>query len=106
MSLPSVDTVYIPSDDVVAREIEGEVIIVPLTSGIGDADDELYTLNETGQAIWRNLDGRRTLREVSALLAGEFDMPLADIENDVLGFARELVRRGILATKEEGSTSL
>ena len=42
-----------PSEDVVAREIEGDVIIVPLVSGIGDEDDELYTLNPTGQAIWQ-----------------------------------------------------
>ena len=33
------------------REIEGELIIVPLVAGIGDADDELFTLNETGKAI-------------------------------------------------------
>ena len=32
--------VCVPSRDVVAREIEGDLIIVPLVSGIGDADDE------------------------------------------------------------------
>jgi hypothetical protein len=88
-----------PSDDVVAREIEGEVIIVPLVSGIGDEDDELYTLNPTGQAIWQKLDGQRTLKDVAALLAGEFDAPLPELENDVLGFASAMVRRGILVSK-------
>jgi hypothetical protein len=88
-----------PSDDVVAREIEGEVIIVPLVSGIGDEDDELYTLNPTGQAIWQKLDGQRTLKDVAALLAGEFDAPLPELENDVLGFASALVQRGILVSK-------
>ena len=34
-------TVCIPSEDVVAREIEGEIVIVPLVAGIADADDEL-----------------------------------------------------------------
>jgi hypothetical protein len=90
-----------PSEDVVAREIEGEVVIVPLISGIGDTDDELYTLNEAGQAIWHKLDGQRILRDVAALLAEEFDTPLAEIENDVLGFASELVRRGILVAGEK-----
>ena len=37
-----------PSEDVVAREIEGEFIIVPLAAGIGDMEDELYSLNESG----------------------------------------------------------
>jgi 5-methylthioribose kinase len=90
-----------PSDNVVAREIEGDVIIVPLVNGIGDAEDELYTLNETGQAIWQKLDGQRTLKDVAASLAGEFTNPLNDIESDVLGFASEMVRRGILIAKDE-----
>ena len=69
----TLDTICAPSDDVVAREIEGDVIIVPLTSGIGEADDELYTLNETGRAIWQQLDGQRTLGEVAAALGGQFE---------------------------------
>ena len=89
-----------PSEDVVAREIEGDIIIVPLVSGIGDEDDELYTLNPTGQAIWQKLDGQRTLKDVVALLAGEFDAPLPELENDVLGFASEMVRRKILVAKQ------
>jgi coenzyme PQQ biosynthesis protein PqqD len=92
-------TIRAPSDDIVAREIEGEIIIVPLVAGIGDADDELYTLNPAGQAIWQQLDGTRTLAAVVDALAQEFDAPRADIEADVLGFCDEMVRRGILTTK-------
>jgi len=94
------ETICMPSGDVVAREIEGEVVIVPLVAGIGDADDELYTLNETGQAIWKKLDGQRTLKDVAALLMSEYNTPLADIESDVLCFASELTRRGILTPKQ------
>ena len=57
----SIEAVYIPSDDVVAREIEGELIIVPLVAGIGDMEDELFTLNETGKAVWKRLDGKENL---------------------------------------------
>ena len=53
----TLDLVCIPSEDVVARIIEGELIIVPLVSGIGDMDDELYSMNGTGRAIWSRLDG-------------------------------------------------
>lgn len=93
------NSVCVPSQDVVAREIEGEIVIVPVAAGIGDAEDELYTLNETGQAIWQKLDGRRALKEVAACLANEFTSPLSQLEADVLGFAGELARRGILVTK-------
>lgn len=95
----SLAAVCVPSEDVVAREIEGELVIVPLVAGIGNADDELYTLNETGRAIWKLLDGQRTLGQVVADLTAEFDAPRADLEADILGFARELTGRRILAVK-------
>jgi len=90
----SLDKIYVPSEDVVAREIEGEMIIVPLVSGIGDLEDELYTLNETGHAVWKLLDGSRNLRDVAEELSKEFEGK--DILGDVLGFVAELVRRRIL----------
>lgn len=93
------NTVCAKSEDVVARKIEDEILIVPLAAGIGDAEDDLYTLNETGQAIWELLDGQRPLKEVVALLADEFDAPVADVEKDVIGFTSELARRGILSTR-------
>lgn len=90
------DTVYAVSDDVVAREIEGEIIIVPLVAGIGDLEDELFTLNETGKAIWDKIDGRRSLNEVIAELSAEYQAQPGDIETDVLGLVGELVHRRML----------
>ncbi|MBP1660833.1 MAG: Coenzyme synthesis protein (PqqD), partial [Candidatus Aminicenantes bacterium] len=58
------------------------------------------TLNETGQAIWRKLDGRRTLRGVAAELAGEFDAPLEVLEQDVLGLIGELASRRMVVRKD------
>jgi len=91
---------YVPSEDVVAREIEGEIIIIPLVSGIGDIEDELYTLNETGRAIWRKLSGSRTLGRIAAELAEEFDAPLEVLEQDVLGLVGELVERRMVVKKD------
>lgn len=90
------DGVYLPSEDVVAREIEGELIIVPLAAGIGDMEDELYSLNESGVAIWKRLDGKRSLKEISADLAGVYAAPPGEIEQDVLGLVSELLRRKML----------
>lgn len=71
-------TICAPSEDVVARETEGELIVVPLVAGIGDAEDELYTLNETGKAIWSRLDGTRSLRQIASELPAEHSTPAAD----------------------------
>jgi hypothetical protein len=90
------DVVYVPSRDVVAREIEGELIIVPVSAGIGGSGDELYTLNETGTAIWGRLDGQRSLNDVIRELAAEFDADESVIRGDVLGLIEELVQRKIV----------
>jgi len=90
------DAVYAVSDDVVAREIEGEIIIVPLAAGIGDLEDELFTLNETGKDIWERLDGQRPLSAVIDELAAMYQAEEGEIAADVLGLVHELVRRRIL----------
>jgi hypothetical protein len=92
----SLDRIYVPSDDIVAREIEGELIIVPLVAGIGDMEDELYALNDTGKDIWRRLDGETTLEDIAQVLAEEYNAPPGEIETDVVGLVGELVRRKML----------
>lgn len=90
------DTIYIPSKDVVARDIEGELIIVPIAAGIGDMEDELYTLNDMGRAIWEKLAGEKSLRRVVEELSAEFESSPKEIEKDVLGFVKELLKRKML----------
>jgi hypothetical protein len=95
----SLDQVYVPSEDIVAREIEGELIIVPLVAGIGDMEDELFSLNETGKDVWRRLDGRTTLAGVANALSAEYGAQPDEIERDVIGLVGELVRRKMLIVK-------
>ncbi len=90
------DAVYTPSEDIVAREIEGEIIIVPLVAGIGDMEDELYTLNDTGKAIWDKLDGKNSLQDVIEHLSAEFETLAGEIENDVIGLVEELLKRRMI----------
>jgi len=90
------DAVFVPSEDVVAREIEGELIIVPLIAGIGDLEDELFTLNETGKAIWKRLDGKTSLRAIAADLTKDYHAPAGEIEKDLLGLVEELLKRRML----------
>ena len=91
-----IDSIYIPSEDIVARIIQDELIIVPLVSGIADVEDDLFTLNETGRAIWDRLDGKRNLKKIAECLSEEFDSTIQKLEEDVVGFVQELVNRKIL----------
>lgn len=92
----SLESIYVPSDEVVAREIEGELIIVPLVSGIGDLEDDLFTLNETGKAIWDRLDGKNKVTDVITALSGEFEASGDEIEADIVGFMAELFKRRMI----------
>ncbi|MBI3986861.1 MAG: PqqD family protein [Lentisphaerae bacterium] len=90
------DAVYKPSDDIVARTIEGELIIVPLVAGIGDMEDDLFTLNASGNDIWRRLDGKTTVRRIIQDLAKEYAATPDAMTRDVIGLLRELLKRRML----------
>lgn len=93
--------IYTPSEDIVVREIEGELIIVPLVAGIADIEEELFTLNETGRAIWDKLDGNRRLNDVVEELSSEFEDPAGDIQRDVIGLVAELLTRRMIVEASE-----
>lgn len=92
----SLDGIYIPSEDIVAREIQGEFIIIPITSGVADMEDELFSLNETGRAVWGKLDGKRKLIDVINDLSAEFEPSTDEIKKDVLGLTEELFNRKMI----------
>lgn len=84
------------SEDVVAREVEGEFLIIPIASGVGDMEDELYSLNECGKAIWDKLDGQKSLNDVKNELVEEYEADSEEIEVDIISFVNELYKRKIL----------
>jgi hypothetical protein len=96
MNTIDLKTIYIPSKNVVSREIEGEIIIVPLVAGIGDAEDDIFSLNETGRAIWKLLDGKRSLSQVVAVLQEGYDTEKEEIARDVIGLITELEKRQMI----------
>ena len=102
MAEARLDGLYAPSDDIVAREIEGQLIIVPLAAGIGDLEDELYTFSETGKAIWDRLDGSTSLRAIALALGEEYEAELGEIEQDALDLLTELLSRGIVVASQIG----
>ena len=88
---------YSVSENIVAREIHGEFVIIPITSGIGNFEDEIFTLNKTGIAIWNNLDGKRNLKAAVEKLSSEFKASsISQIEKDIIGLVTELLKRGMV----------
>ena len=86
----SLDAVFCHDENIVDRNIAGEVILVPIRNNVGDLES-IYTLNETAARIWELLDGVRTLGEVRDAMVGEYEVGAADAEGDLLEVVGQLV---------------
>ncbi|KJR97805.1 MAG: hypothetical protein VR65_22535 [Desulfobulbaceae bacterium BRH_c16a] len=101
MGAITLSDVFIPSENIVARNIAGETIIVPITSGVGDLEDDLYCLNATGQKIWDLFNGSTSLVQIIDLLEADYDTTRQEIEEDVRGLIAELAKRNIITKLQQ-----
>jgi hypothetical protein len=74
----------------VGREIVGEMILVPVRQNAGNLES-IYTLNETAAFAWNLLDGQRTLAEISAEIAAEFEVSPEQAQADLLELVAQLL---------------
>jgi coenzyme PQQ biosynthesis protein PqqD len=74
------------------RQVGDEVVLVDPTQ----ADTIVRVFNDVAGAIWTLIDGQRDIAAIVCQVAGEFDAPTTEIENDVLAFIDELVGKGLL----------
>jgi len=88
-TLADLTSVYHHDPTMVARNIAGEVILVPIRSNVGDLDS-IYTLNETAAFVWEHFDGVRTLAEIVAAVVAEFEVETAQAEQDTLALTAQL----------------
>ena len=79
------------SDDVVARVVAGETVLLNLATGT------YFGLNEVGGRIWQLLDsGGCTLAEAAVKLEAEFEVSLEAAQADVLSLAGDLTEHGLI----------
>lgn len=95
------DAVYAASRDVVVREVESEMIAIPFASGVDNSENEPYFFNTTGQVIWQQLGGRKSLKDIVKDLAAEFNAPVKVIEKDVIEFVEKLLMKKMLVEVSE-----
>jgi hypothetical protein len=86
------ETRYVRSADVVFRQVGEEMLLVPVKRVV-DLQC-LFTLNETGRAVWNLLAQPRTLEEVARAITTEFEVDAQDATEDARVFVEALVREG------------
>ena len=80
---------YRHDNNIVDREIAGEVILVPIRNNVGDLES-IYTLNETAAFIWAQLDGEHALADVRDAVVAEFEVDAEQAEMDLAELIAEL----------------
>lgn len=84
------------NEDIIVRDFDGDLLIIPIKSGVGNMEDELYSFNETGRAIWEKINGENTISEIINALCLEYESVQSDVEEDVIGIVTELINRKLI----------
>lgn len=86
---------YERDPNVVAREIAGERILVPIRTQAADMA-AIYVLNETGARIWDLLDGQHSIPEIQDILVREYDVSQEIAGADIVEMVGQLEDLGML----------
>ena len=90
------NSIYKISDTIISKDIEGQCMIVPLISGVGNLDDEMFQLNATGSAVFEMIDGEKSLADIIAHLSKEYDAAYETLKKDVIYLVETLVEKGFI----------
>jgi hypothetical protein len=91
--------VYRRDSSVVAREIAGETILVPIRGDLARMQ-RIFTLNPVGACVWGNIDGEKSLGDVRDNLLERFDAERKQVEQDVMEFINEVREAGLIEEKK------
>lgn len=77
------DSRWIKSEELVMRNVGGEMILVPIRANVGDLDS-VYTLSAVAARIWTLLDGSRSIDELAGVISEEYAVDAAQARADLV----------------------
>jgi hypothetical protein len=91
-------------EGVVLRKVGGRSLLMAIHLNSG-SKETLFSLNETGEFVWRLLDGTRAFEEVVAAIVNEYDVDEATARADLSDFLDQARSLGRARTQraEEGA---
>ncbi len=95
MQAVQVSARFIRNHEVVSRQIEGELVIVPIRRGVGDLNS-LYTLNPVGSALWEFMNEGHTLPEMVSRVCDEFEVTSSQAQSDILEFLDSMLEEKLI----------
>lgn len=83
-------TILRPSLDVQGTTMEGETVLLDLSTG------RYYTLNQLGSVIWEHCIGHSTISDIHAVLCDRFDVAPERALEDLVALVNHLIQEGLL----------
>jgi hypothetical protein len=94
---------YVVIGEIAFRNIAGEGILVPVRAGVAEMDN-IYTLNPVGTTIWQLLVAGRTVAEMAASVAAEFEVAPEVAQVDVAEFLATLTEKRLIQPSQPSGT--
>ena len=100
MKTPGIwNRVYRKNSAFIAREIAGEIIIIPISREAHQLS-AIYNLNnEVAVRIWKLINGKRALSEIKEKILQEFDVQEQRLNKDLQEFISDLEKVGAIKKK-------
>lgn len=78
------------NDDVVFRDLEGEIVLLHLKTGV------YFGLDPVGTRIWHLIQEKQSLRDVLASLLEEYEVAEAQCAQDLFGLVTRMVEKELV----------
>lgn len=95
---------YRRADDVIARNVAGELVLVcptPPTAASKRAAGDFFVLNEAGEVLWAELEHGADLGGLARRLTEEFEVDDAQARADAQAFVEAGCSYGVVVPVEE-----
>jgi len=86
-------------EEIAAKVIDGEAIIINLASGI------YYSMDKVGGLIWEMIDGGRTLEEMLAVILARYEVSPDQVKTDIEQLVNELLQENLVTAAENSAAS-
>jgi len=75
--------------DMVAREIDNEVILLPVYKTSEEANC-IYTLNKVASKVWNLIDGKKNVEEIKKIVLENFDTTEEEADKEMQELLKDL----------------
>ena len=79
---------------IIARQMGNEIVLLEPASG------RCYGMNAVGLSFWQAVDGTKSLADIIALLADEYDVALAELTSDITALISSLAAQDLITLRE------